>query len=328
MPEPPSRTTRFVIRTTDVLQDMRVNVYEEGSPDRVVWYKERFLGDNEIIEQVVHNHTSRVFWTIHRPFRGWYIRLRAPTFPPGVFIPLTPVPQGSPYHVDASLSLSSRTNPTPTPDNKQDITQRSLTLQDDSSQAGTHSYPPTPPPTQLSVPSVPIKDKGGPDSQSQVTQFILAPSNVLPIHQGSSSQQSFLSRALSVLKSHSPAHSNSFTLSRVPLNTPLSPPPPYALNLPAADVSRSTVALTTSAPVPPGSAQGAVPLHAPLLTFHDRTPVLTVRSLTGLLEIDTSEECLLGVDTSFWIAVALTYLEFLEEREVGPQNMTFLIYGC
>lgn len=60
-----------------------------------------------------------------------------------------------------------------------------------------------------------------------------------------------------------------------------------------------------------------VPLHAPLLTFHDQTPVLTVRSLTGLLEIDRSEEILLGVDTSFWIAIALTYLEFLEEREVG-----------
>lgn len=54
----------------------------------------------------------------------------------------------------------------------------------------------------------------------------------------------------------------------------------------------------------------------PLLTFHDRTPILTVGSVTGLLEIDRAEERVLGVDTSFWIAVALTYLEFLEEREV------------
>jgi len=29
------------------------------------------------------------------------------------------------------------------------------------------------------------------------------------------------------------------------------------------------------------------------------------------------EERTLGVETSFWIAVALTYLEFLEEREVS-----------
>jgi len=31
--------------------------------------------------------------------------------------------------------------------------------------------------------------------------------------------------------------------------------------------------------------------------------------------MDKAEESYLGVDTSFWIAVALTYLEFLEERE-------------
>lgn len=57
-------------------------------------------------------------------------------------------------------------------------------------------------------------------------------------------------------------------------------------------------------------------LPSPLVTFHDRTPILTVGSVTGLLEIDRAEERILGVDTSFWIAVALTYLEFLEEREV------------
>lgn len=60
----------------------------------------------------------------------------------------------------------------------------------------------------------------------------------------------------------------------------------------------------------------ATPACPPVLVFHDRTPVLTVRSLTGLIEIEQTEEQLLGVETSFWIAVALTYLEFLEEREV------------
>jgi len=58
-----------------------------------------------------------------------------------------------------------------------------------------------------------------------------------------------------------------------------------------------------------------LPLHPPLLVFHDHTPFLTVRSLTGLIEIDDTEVQLLGVDTSFWIAIVLTYLEFLEDRE-------------
>lgn len=57
-------------------------------------------------------------------------------------------------------------------------------------------------------------------------------------------------------------------------------------------------------------------MPSPLLIFHDTTPILTVGSVTGLLEIDRAEERILGVDTSFWIAVGLTYLEFLEEREV------------
>ena len=113
---------------------------------------------------------------------------------------------------------------------------------------------------------------------------------------------SFFTRAFSILKSHQPSHSNSFTLSRLLAPNPLSSPPPYASSVPS-------VALTDN--------NAPIPLHPPLLVFHDRTPFLTVRSLTGLIEIDDTEERLLGVDSSFWIAIVLTYLEFLEEREVS-----------
>jgi len=43
--------------------------------------------------------------------------------------------------------------------------------------------------------------------------------------------------------------------------------------------------------------------------------VLTIRSVTGLLELDEQAERDLGVAQSFWIAIALTYLDFLEDRE-------------
>ncbi|KAF7964559.1 hypothetical protein HWV62_5690, partial [Athelia sp. TMB] len=62
------------------------------------------------------------------------------------------------------------------------------------------------------------------------------------------------------------------------------------------------------------------PRPKPLLTFHDHTPILTVRSVTGLLEIEEQDARLLGVETSFWVAVALTYLEFLEEREASAKS--------
>ncbi|KAF9468372.1 hypothetical protein BDZ94DRAFT_1279871 [Collybia nuda] len=287
--------SRFVVQSSDVIQDSRINVSEEGS-ETILWYKERFLSDEEIIEHLVHNPTSTICWTIHRPKRGWYVRIRAPSFPPGVFIPITPVPRASPHYVDAALSFSSRTNILP------------HVQPEHTSRPSIHSYPPTPPAVVVQPPSpssVHAKldelPKGQtlrkPPPSSQITQFILAPHSTQPVQPTSNS---FFARALSILKNHRPSHSNSFTLGRVTVSAPLSPPPPY-------------VAASSSAETPPVAP--TTPTCPPVLVFHDRTPVLTVRSLTGLIEIEQREEQLLGVETSFWIAVALTYLEFLEERE-------------
>jgi hypothetical protein len=113
---------------------------------------------------------------------------------------------------------------------------------------------------------------------------------------------------MSVMRSHRPSHSRSFTLSRVPQSLP----PPYT--------SQSTLTLTADVE-PSASTQ---PL-TPFLVHHDRTPVLTFGSFTGLIEIDAVEEKLLGVDRSFWIAVSLTYLEFLENREVSESVHLFVI---
>lgn len=303
-PAPPF--LRFNVQSSDVIQDMRINVSEEHS-DAVIWYKERFLSDEEIVENVVHNPSSTICWTIHRPKRGWYIRLRSPGFPPGAFIPLIPVSRTSPHYTDAALSFTSRTNITgpfqggDTPESGR------------ASSSSVHSYPPSPPVALVNPPSpstVHAELQETPKSQkqklalslTQVTQFLLSPHSTQPVQPTSSS---IFARALSVLKNHRPSHSNSFTLSRIPVttNTPLSPPPPY-VGTPGtpAEISQTSTANLSVAPPPP------------VLVFHDRTPVLTVRSLTGLIEIDRTEEQLMGVETSFWIAVALTYLEFLEER--------------
>lgn len=67
-------------------------------------------------------------------------------------------------------------------------------------------------------------------------------------------------------------------------------------------------------------------LCPPLLRFTDTTPVLTVRSLSGEIEIDDHEEEVCAVNRGFWIAVALSYLEFLEEREV--MFIVFLMTWC
>lgn len=69
------------------------------------------------------------------------------------------------------------------------------------------------------------------------------------------------------------------------------------------------------------------PPLTPILVHHDRTPVFAVGSFTGLVEIDAGKEHALGLDRSFWIAVALTYLEFLEDREVSTL-VSRLIYNA
>jgi hypothetical protein len=60
-----------------------------------------------------------------------------------------------------------------------------------------------------------------------------------------------------------------------------------------------------------------VPGQVPLLIFHDTTPVFSVSSSTGVLEIHLDEVSKLGVDLGFWIAIALAFGEFLGDREVG-----------
>ena len=246
-----------------------------------------------------HNSTNTICWTIHRPNRGWYIRIRSPGFPLGFYIPLIPVPKTAQYHTEAALSFSCRTTvPGVTVQLKTVETINDVDGGDDIKATSIHhSYPPTPTASTSRSNSISLKPV-----PTQITEFVLAPTSTPPIQQQQQSASSFFTRAFSILKSHQPSHSNSFTLSRLLAPNPLSSPPPYASSVPL------VMASTDNSPIP---------LHPPLLVFHDRTPFLTVRSLTGLIEIDDTEEQLLGVDTSFWIAIVLTYLEFLEEREVS-----------
>jgi len=301
--------SRYVVQSSDVISDMRINVTEEGS-EKVLWYKERFLSDHEIVEHIVDNMTSTICWTIHRPKRGWYIRIRSPSFPPGVFIPLLPIPKVSPNYTDAALSFACRTT---TPESS-----HSPKLSTDTDSTLVHSYPPSPPapsvvlrppsPTSIDVKlqemtSCRTTNRRARPPPSQTTQFILAPHSSPHVPQPETS--SFFTRALSAFRNSKPSHSSSFTL------CPLPPP--------ATSQTSSVVPnASSSGPALPSSAHACLhlpPRPIPLLVFHDRTPILTVRSITGLLEINQVGEKLMGVQTSFWVAVALTYLEFLEERD-------------
>ncbi|KAH9856219.1 hypothetical protein C2E23DRAFT_772648 [Lenzites betulinus] len=329
-----SETTRYVVQSSDVLEDMRVNVRLEGS-DKVVWYKERFLSEHEILEHIVENESSTLLWTIHRPKRGWYIRVRAPSFPPGVFISLTPIPQTSPYHAEAALSFACRTNLPATPSSPplsrrpfaitNHSTDSDITLTD-GTRDSMHSYPPTPPqgpsivvnpPSPRSVharlDSVSLSPKLSPQQsrrpppptvQSAVTHFVLTPHSHAHIPEPVQSVSIF-TRLMSAIKNNAPSHSYSFTLSPIP-SAPIAAAAPDPLDSPVTlgSAANSDEAISPN-PLTP----------TPLLTFHDRTPVWTAHCNSGLIELDERQVRVLGVEPAFYVAVALTYLEFLQERE-------------
>ncbi|KAI0350931.1 hypothetical protein OH77DRAFT_984283 [Trametes cingulata] len=344
-----SEVTRYVVQSSDVLEDMRVNVRPEGS-DKVLWYKERFLSDDEILEHIIENETSTLLWSVHRPKRGWYIRVRSPSFPPGVFISLLPIPQTSPYHAEAALSFACRTNlPAPVPSSSSspssDARPPALTKHSTDSDAtltngsrdSMHSYPPTPPqgPAVVVQPPSPRSVHAKLDSvslspplrpqqqrrisrptatvQSAVTHFVLTPHSHAHVPEPAQ-PVSLLTRLMSVIKNNAPSHSYSFTLSPIP-SAPVAAAPPLSSPVSSASLVGAGVQGGTGAGGV-GAGGGQNPLTpTPLLTFHDRTPVWTAGCSSGVIELDERQVRVLGVEPAFYVAVALTYLEFLQERE-------------
>ena len=259
-----------------------------------------------------------MLWEIHRPLRGWYIRLRSPRFPQNVFIPLVPVTPSSPYHLPGSLKFSCRTNvvpashpniplsiPSPSPRlpaSSHSSTDSDVTLTDvpNGQLSPTHTYPPAPtPPRAVVSPPSPSAVHAKLDQLTQpqviVSQFILLPHTHAAA--AAPASEGLVSRALRALKNSAPAHSNSFTLCPLPDDPP--PTPEVTHHHHHSHLSRGAFGL------------------AHLLTFEDTTPVFSVGSSTGVFEIHLDQIERLGLDLAFWIAVALAYGEFVGDREVS-----------
>ena len=275
-----------------------------------------------------------MLWEIHRPLRGWYIRLRSPRFPPNVFIPLVPVPPSSP-HAPGSLKFSCRTNvstapassnqPSPSPHlpgaSHHSATDSETTLTDEAPPSGsaqlspTHTYPPplTPPHAGVRAPPSPSIVSAKLDQLAHprlvISHFVLSPQThhvtaAPPVSEG------LFSRALRALRNNAPASTNSFSLS--PL-LPDGPPPTPKSDREGHATARHDLE----------SSQARPPDSAPLLTFEDTTPVFAVGSSTGVFEIHLDDIGKLGVDLGFWIAVALAYCEFLGDREVSSRSVVY-----
>jgi hypothetical protein len=127
---------------------------------------------------------------------------------------------------------------------------------------------------------------------SQITPFCLVPHT--SIEALNAQKASFFGRMISIIKSSAPVEDYSFDLFPMP-HTSISP----------SSSTQNVLDCTSMAS------------WTPFLTFHDQTPVTTMGSIKGMLEFNQEKERAYGVETSFWIAIALCYLDFLSEREVS-----------
>ncbi|GJJ07741.1 hypothetical protein Clacol_001946 [Clathrus columnatus] len=285
---------KYVIESTDVLDQFRVNISEEGS-NKILWYKKRHISEDEIVESVIvksspyDNTDKSLKWTIHRPRDGWYLRLRPPTFPPNVFISLVPPPPP----VKASELPTTNRPQMIRPDEEGSLTFVVRTpppklLDGVPTSSSTHSYPPSPsiqsptirtpsitspPPIKINELNVKLNKSIPSPTNVNVTRFLLSPSLPLPISP-TAGVGGFLSRTLAFLSPPIKAHV-SFSLA-------------------------------------PVSAQGEP--SSPLLTFVEQTSTFSVAT-AGILAIDKTIERQMGIESTFWVAVSLAYLEFLSDRD-------------
>jgi len=257
-------TSEYNVSSNDVLsEELRVNVtcIRTG---RVLWYQDRQLGENEILEGIYDTRAS-LQWVVHRPTRGWYIRIRSPAFPPGSFISLSPPVSDSMRASVGWLEFSCRTNSLP-PVVNPDPAPREQLESDKTNTGGDHSYPPSASnsPSSSTHTLVPLP-------QSQITRFALKPS-------AESSGSSLLWRTISRFR-----HTTSFVLLPTEGNINVSE---------TEDVFHSNE----------------------LISFreHSRSSFATA---AGVITLNETLALQLGVEKSFWVAVALAYWEFLNERE-------------
>ena len=202
-----------------------------------------------------------------------------------------------------------------------------------SSENVVHSYPPTPSPStsksgqppspatvraklaKLSAPTSPkyLASDGKANSsnssvESEIRPFLLAPHST-PLAPDPISG-SLLGRAISLFRNSKPSHSVSFTLCPLPFFPELSSGKSGHTDIQSKRQSIVAKIHDLDPPRPP-----------PLIIFHDQTSAWSFGSSTGLLEIDVGIERELGVDRSFWVSVALAYMDYLVDREASMMSL-------
>ncbi|CAE6470779.1 unnamed protein product [Rhizoctonia solani] len=298
---------KFLLSTSDVLEGPQKTYIKCSKTGEIKWCKTRTLTLNEVIDEL---HTgSELAYSIHRPTRGWYIRVRSHK-KPLLVTDLIPDPLVDTTQPDADSILMFSM-----PGGKgkeRESAGSSLAEQDE------YSFPPTPPirspppgkrqtdPSSgslLSEPSSPTTNHTdplrSPDPPRPAPRLEpnTRPRPTLPLVFAPSSVPKIPGN---------PAFSRAFAtgLFRAVTNTIFSPPRrSFSLS---ARFSGGTMPATT-----PVLESGPRLELERVLEYEDTTPVFSVSQMTGVITVMNTGYG----DTGLLVACAMAYLDFLAERD-------------
>ncbi|CAE7230747.1 unnamed protein product [Rhizoctonia solani] len=298
---------KFLLSTSDILEGTQKTYIKCSKTGEIKWCKSRTLTLHEVVDEL--HAGAELAYSIHRPTRGWYIRVKAHGKQPLV-VDLLPDPLVDTTQPDADSALVFHI---PGKGKERESVGSSLADQDE------YSFPPTPPirspprkkrepgakpDSLLSEPSSPTSaahtdplrspDPPQPPTKLQprlspqpTTTLVFSPTPPPKIPSGPSFSRAFASGLL-----------------RVVTNTIFSPPR-RSFSLYARSSSGMMSATT---PVLESGPQFAL---EKVLEYEDTTPVLSVSQMTGVVTVLNGGYG----NTGLLVACAMAYLDFLAERE-------------
>ncbi|CAE6511608.1 unnamed protein product [Rhizoctonia solani] len=303
--------TKFLLSTSDVLEGPQKTYIKCAKTGDVQWCKTRTLTLHEVIDEL--HAGSELAYSIHRPTRGWYIRIKSHGHVP-LAIDLIPDPLVDTTRPDADSALIF-TLPGTGKGKERESVGSSLADQDE------YSFPPTPP--IRSPPPKKRKSDGKPSSllsepssptSAAHTDPLRSPDpppstgiKLQPRLQPPQPTTTLLFSPTPPPKiSSSPTFSRAFAsgLLRVVTNTIFSPPR-RSFSL----FARSSGGITLS--TTPVLESGPRLALEKVLEYEDTTPVFSVSQMTGVVTVLNSGYG----DSGLLVACAMAYLDFLSERE-------------
>ncbi|CAE6445459.1 hypothetical protein ACGC1H_004011 [Rhizoctonia solani] len=300
----------FLLSTSDILEGPQKTYIKCSKTGEIKWCKTRTLTLHEVIDEL--HAGSELAYSIHRPTRGWYIRIKAHG-DPSLVVDLIPDPLVDTTQPDADSALVF-TIPGVGKGKERESVGSSLADQDE------YSFPPTPP-----IRSPPRKKRNPDAKPGSLLSEPSSPTSAAhtdPLRSPDPPQSAALKLqprlqqpqpGMTLLFSPTPvpkippnpSFSRAFAsgLLRVVTNTIFSPPR-RSFSLSAR--SSGGISATT-----PGLESGPRFVLEKVLEYEDTTPVFSVSQMTGVVTV-LNGGC---GDIGLLIACAMAYLDFLAERE-------------